>query len=158
MLGFIRGKWYPQRSVQFAKDRPRLLKWVVLYPARWLDERGVTISAEEYLDLFVSPSDGLLMDALRHGSDSIAYIPAWLGRVIQSHLQIHGDRIYERAKSVARLTEHAIMVAGRQVGAAPDPVRQLAQAEAVLRRNARRLHPARRPAASAGQSDQLSLL
>jgi hypothetical protein len=43
-LDFLRRKFYPNHAVNFAKDRPRLLAWVVLWPAKWFNEKGVTVS------------------------------------------------------------------------------------------------------------------
>jgi hypothetical protein len=140
ILEFIRGKFYPGAAVEFAKDRPRLLAWVVLEPARWLDERGVTIASEQYRGLFLDAKAGVLMEAIRHGAThEIRYRPAWLRMVIQSHLRIHGDELYAQAKSAAVAVENALSLAGRlTVGKQPDPVRELAAASALLRAPARR--------------------
>lgn len=124
-----------------AKDSPRLLKWVVLKPAEWLDERGVSISAEAYRDIFLDTRSGVLMEAIRHGDlASIQYRPAWLGKVVESFLRIRGDTLYERAKTweatrTGAIADQLAAALGRRPeGAQPDPVRQLAQAASLLRR------------------------
>lgn len=134
VLEFVRNKFYGGDPVGFAKDRKRLLGWVVLEPARWLDARGVTISGEEYRGLFLDGRHGVLMEAIRHGAThEIRYRPAWLRQVIQSHLRMHGEELYERAKSARVLVENALSLAGRLTqGARPDPVRELAQAATLL--------------------------
>lgn len=82
LLGFLQRKFYPGQPVAFAKDRRRLLDWVILWPAKWLDDRGVTIPADRYRAIFMS----VFMDGLRFGDTAnITYLPAWLAKCIQSH-------------------------------------------------------------------------
>jgi len=136
LLGFLQRKFYEGRAVAFQKDRRRLLEWVVLWPARWLDERGVTVASDKYREIFMS----VFMDSLRFGDTAnITYLPAWLAKVIQSHFDHHGEEIYEEAKSVRALTENALLMARGAIVAGPDPVRDLAQAARLLRRSKK--HP-----------------
>jgi len=129
LLDFIRRKFYPDHAIQFAKDRPRLLSWVVLWPARWLDSRGVTLPSDEYRRLLES----VLMDALRFGTASkVTYLPAYLKQIIQSHFSHHGEEIYEKAKSTRTLAERALLVTGQLPSTRPDPVRDLAAAARLL--------------------------
>jgi hypothetical protein len=149
LLGFLQRHFYNGEAVTFAKDRPRILDWVVLEPARWLDTRGVTMSGEAYRDLFLDPKTGLLFEALRHGAtDTIRYRPAWLRQVIQSHLRIHGDAIYARAKSITLLADQALLAASHLTRAPrPDPVRELANLKASLRAD-RKARPGSRTAST----------
>src|ERR1035437_2218454 len=95
LLGFLERKYYEGHRIEYLKDRRRLLAWVVLWPATWLHERGVTLPDERYRQIFM----GVFMDALRLGdTGNIKYLPAWLAKVIQSHFAVHGDEIYEQAK------------------------------------------------------------
>ena len=153
ILGFIQGKFYQGAAVEFSKDRPRLLSWVVLEPARWLDERGVTIASEQYRGLFLDSKAGVLMEAIRFGAThEIRYRPAWLRQVIQSHLRIHGDELYAAAKSAAVAIDNALSLAGRLTGVRqPDPVRELAAAASLLKSPKRRPQPSCTPPASAQQ-------
>ena len=127
LLAFLDRKFYPGRPIDFAKDRRRLLDWVVLWPAKWLDDRGVTIPGDRYRDIFM----GVFMDGLRFGhTENIAYFPAWLAKVIQSHFAVHGDEIYDEGKNLRAVLERTLFVAGKQVAQPPDPVRSLAAAAA----------------------------
>lgn len=147
-LSLIQRKFYEDHAGSFAKDRPRLLKWVVLWPARWLNERGVTISADRYKEIF----DAVLLDALAQCRQAkINYLPAYLATVIQSHWRIHGEEYYAQAKSVRNLAENALLMAGKITGqAAPDPIRELATASRLLK-------PKKKPLKSP-LKDQLTLL
>lgn len=106
-----------------------MLAWVVLWPAAWLKQRGVTISTENYRKIFMA----VFLDAMVHGTDKIKYRPAWLKQVIQSHFAMHGDEIYAEAKAVRTLVENALVLTGKCAPVArPDPMRELAAARALL--------------------------
>lgn len=113
LLEFLRLKFYQGEAVEFAKDRSRLLGWVVLWPAWWLNKKGVTLPADKYRELFME----VFHEAKACGTDKIKYRPAWLRMVIQSHFQHHGDAIYERAKSIRTLVEHLILSTGNRPSA-----------------------------------------
>lgn len=146
-LDFLQRKFYEGHPITFAKDRRRLLEWVVLWPAKWLDDRGVTITTDRYREIFMR----VFMDALAFGTTKITYLPAYLAKTIQSHFDHHGDEYYEEAKSVRALTENALAITGKLAQVAPpDPVRDLAAA-------ARLLKPKKVPQQSPVK-DQLTLL
>jgi hypothetical protein len=129
LLDFIQRKFYQGRTVAFAKDRPRLLKWVVLWPATWLNKRGVTLPPARYREIFMA----VFLDGIRFGTaDQITYFPAYLAKIIQSHFQHHEDEIYAEAKSMRNLVENAIVIAGKSAQSAPDPVRELATASRLI--------------------------
>ena len=95
LLAFLERKFYPTHHIAFLKDRTRLLDWVVLWPAKWFDDRGVTVPADRYKAIFM----GVFLDGLRFGNTgNITYLPAWLAKVIQSHFAMHGEEYYEQAK------------------------------------------------------------
>lgn len=159
ILEFIGRHFYGGNRVALSKDTPRLLKWVVLKPAAWLDDKGMTVCSDTYRDLFLDSRNGILMEAIRHGSSDIQYRPAWLGKVVESFLRIRGDTLYERAKA-EQTRQTGIMVdqvvaalGGRASGSQVDPVRQLAQAATLLRRATRPQTP--RKAAASAQLDLL---
>lgn len=131
LLRFLQVKFYPTDAVAFAKDKPRLVSWVVLEFARWLEDRAVTLPPARYLAIV---RDTILMDALRHGNTgNIAYRPGWLKMVIQRHLAHHGEEYYEEAKSIRTIADRSLWAAQRASAPAPDPVRDLAQADRLLR-------------------------
>jgi hypothetical protein len=150
ILDLIRTKFYSGHAISFAKDRPRLLSWVVLYPASWLNERGVTLQGDRYRAIM----SGILIDAAAHLAQSkVTYLPAYLRQVIQSHWRIHGETYYEEAKSMRNLVEHAVIIAGKNRVAATDPVRELAQAASLLKATKSQKRPKQ-----AQDNSQLNLL
>lgn len=147
LLGFLERKFYEGHPLNFTKDRPRLLKWVVLWPARWLDERGVTVLPNRYREIFMT----VFLDGLRFGdTGNITYLPAWLAKVIQSHFDHHGEEIYDEAKSIRTLAEQSISQLSHLRAVHPDPVRELAHAARLLKPKSRKV--------SSPVKDQLSLL
>ena len=130
LLRFIQVHFYPSNPLQFAKDRPRLLEWVVLKVARWLDIRSVTVTPERYLEIV---RDRILMPALQHGSTGqISYLPAWLGKVVDSHMAVHGEDYYYAAKTARDATQGALAIARAGIGQS-DPIRDLAAAARLLK-------------------------
>ena len=137
LLAFIQRKFYEGDPAGFSKDKRRLLLWVVLWPATYLEERGVTLPEARLKEIFMDT----VMLALQQGNTGgIKYRPAWLGRVIQSHFKIHWDEIYQEAKSSRSLAEHALLVAGRlPVAKAHDSTREMAAAAHLLKAPKRQL-------------------
>jgi hypothetical protein len=144
LLRFIETHFYPGHRLEFIKDTPRLLKWVVLKLAEYLDDKAVSIPTARYLQIMTwkggkdaegkQRPPGILMEALRFGdTGTITYMPAWLGKVVESHLRIHGEEYYEEGKTIRNYLDH---VAARlpQAGAEPpNPTRELAQAARLLK-------------------------
>jgi len=129
LLGFLQRKFYPGEAVEFAKDRSRLLAWVVLWPAAWLNAKGVSLPTERYREICTK----ILIEAVIHGTDKVRYRPAWLKQVMQSHFRIHGEDIYTEAKAVRSLVENAMLLTGRPASpSSPDPIRELARAHTLV--------------------------
>ena len=130
LLGLIQRKFYAGHGVQFAKDRKRILSWVIFWPAReWFKEKSVTIPNARYLEILTK----IIMDAAMHQTGPIHYLPAYLGKAVQSHFAHHGDEIYEEAKSLRNLADHALAILGKiPVKPADDVVTQFAAADRLL--------------------------
>lgn len=110
LLGFVERKWYDGDRVNFTKDSRRILQWVLLWPAReFFNPKGVALPADRYRELMLK----VLMDATVFQTCKITYRPAWLAKVVQSHFKIHGDEIYDEAKSIRTLAEHALLTIGK---------------------------------------------
>jgi hypothetical protein len=130
LLDLIRAKFYQGHQVEFAKDRPRLISWVVLYPATWLHSRGVTLPPDRFRQIL----SAVLVEAASFCEPSkVTYLPAYLRQVIQSHFRIHGEDYYDEAKAIRNRVDRVLMVTGRAQVVQPDPVRGLAQAAAAVR-------------------------
>jgi hypothetical protein len=140
-------KFYAGELVAFAKDRRRLLDWVVLWPASWL-ERKRGHRAGRALPANLHDGD----DGRRHPRQRENQVsPGWLRQVIQSHFALHGDEYYAEAKSMRNLVENVVLMAGRPVAAQqPDPVREPAAARSLLAAPKRAVKPTKK--------EQLNLL
>jgi hypothetical protein len=149
-LNFLRRKFYNQPGDDkcFAQDRSRLLAWVVLWPASWLNGKGVTIHGDAYRKIFMA----VFMQASAYVQSKVKYRPAYLRQVIQSHFKIHGEEYYEEAKSVRNQVESIMLLMGKTPQAEPDPVRELAAARALVA-----APKAKRTPSQAGVKGQLNL-
>ena len=132
-LEFLRRKFYsfPGGDRAFFQQRRDLLRRVVLWPASWLNAKGVTIHGDAYREIFTK----VFMQAAAHVETKIKYPPAYLAQVIQSHFKIHGEEYYDEAKAVRNQVDHVMLMAGqlaRPAAAAADPVRELASARQIL--------------------------
>lgn len=148
LLELVKRKFYQGEAVAFAKDRRLLLQWVLLWPAReWFTPKAVTVPAARYQEILSK----VLISAAAFQTGAIKYRPAWLARVIQSHFAMHGEEIYEEAKSARTLAEHALLSLGKVPVARQDQaVEQLSAASRLLDRTKRVAKPVRK--------EQLSLL
>lgn len=109
LLALVQRKFYPGEAVQFAKDRRRILQWVLLWPARhWFDPKELSVSPDRYRELIGS----IITEAAAFQTGEIQYRPAYLGKAVQSHFECHGDEIYDEAKAVRSLAQHALLTLG----------------------------------------------
>jgi|GEM_PF-721302 len=102
LLNVVRSQFYGDLpSKRFFQDRNLLLRNVILYPAHWLDERGVSLPSHRY--------KGIVLDVLqtikRHGDTrGIQYLPGYLAHCVQTHFKHRGEEYYEEAKALHSLT------------------------------------------------------
>ncbi len=152
LVDLVRRKFYEGEAVQFAKDRRLILQWALLWPAReWFGPKAVTVPAVRYREIL----SGILVEAAAHQTGPIRYRPAWLGQVIQSHFRIHGEEIYQEAKSARTLAEHALLSLGKVAVARPErAVEELAAASRLLDVG----KAVRKPAKKGMGKEQLALL
>jgi len=134
LLALIQSKFYRESGISFLKDRPRLLKWVVLYPATWLDSRGVTLPLLRIQEIMTK----ILIEAGRFCEPTkVTYLPAYLRQVVTSHFRLHGEDYYDEAKSMRNQVESVMLLTAMSGKVAarkdPDPVRELAQAASLLK-------------------------
>jgi len=159
LLDFLRRKFYTDPENQklaykaFYADRTHLLKWVVLWPASWLNGKGVTIHGDAYREIFFK----VFLNAVAHQTDKIKYRPAWLRQVIQSHFKIHGEEYYEEAKKTRALADHVLMSLHAVKQPVADPVKELAEARAILAVGKPK-KPVSKPAEKLAVNDQLTFL
>ena len=130
LLDFLRRKFYtePGDDKRFFQDHTRLLGWVVLWPAAWLNGRGVTLHGDAYREMFFK----VFFQAAAHMESKARYRPAYLRHVIQSHFKIHGEEYLAEGKNIRNIADHLLLIAGQARKPAPDPVREMANARQIL--------------------------
>lgn len=147
LLAVIRNQFYPDAlgggdaAKQWFEDQHFIKVRVVLWPAAWLNQRGVTLKPDRYQQILLD----VFTDIKRHGSTgAVKFWPGYLAKCVQDHFRHHEEEIYEEAKALRTSLERAMGIAGAAAARQPDPVERLAAAHQVLvsERKKRRCKPA----------------
>ena len=122
----------------FYADR-RMLLYALTWPASWLDQRGLSVSAQQYETLISQR-----LKAIAHYGDPKRYeryFPRYLLKCMQDWFAHHGDELYEELKHV-RNHLHSIEALLQRCTSerAEDIVTPMAQAHAILKNQQRRKH------------------
>lgn len=154
LMGVVRRQFYPDSLVEDARAQKRwfqdshLIKsWVVLWPAAWLEERGVWVTPERYRGALLEIFD----EIKRHGNTgSVESWPRYLSKCVQSRFQIRAEEFLEEGKTARAVVERVALGLAKPAKAdaarrGADVVKALADAKAVLGRGAKRT---KKPAAA----------
>jgi len=116
-LRHIRKQFYPagrDGDKRFFQER-RMLLQAITWPARWLDERVVRLTATRYKELL----NTIISTIVRHGDVSkVRSFGRYLLHSIQEHMRHHGDEYYDVGKASRSLVTD-VMLRVRQAKDAP---------------------------------------
>lgn len=148
LMAAIRNQFYADAPAKsWFQDQKFILRNVVLWPAAWLNRRGVSLPAPRYKEIVLEVFNGVKT----HGQTAaVKYWPGYLMKCVQEHFRVHGEDYYDEGKSLRVSLERALLTASR-APQAPDPISRLAEARRLIQ-------PARRAAKPTGPKQQLSLL
>ena len=114
-----------------------MLLYALPWPAKWLDQRGLQVSAQQYETLITQR----LKSIVHHGDRQRyeCYFPRYLLKCLQDWFAHHGDELYEELKHV-RNQLHSIeaLMQGCASQRAEDIVTPMARAHAILMSQCRR--------------------
>jgi hypothetical protein len=153
LMAAIRGPFYGDATPkQWAQDYHFIRDRVVLWPATWLDKRGITLKPERYKAIILE----VLQEIKHHGNTGhITYWPAYLAKCVQERFKHRAEDIYEEGKNLRAQMENVLtgLAVGTRSTASHeiDPIRALAEARRDLLK-AKNTRRAKTPA------KQLSLL
>lgn len=138
LLSAVRNSFYADApEQQWHQDKAFIAREVVLWPAAWLNNRGVTLPPERYKAIILDVFNGIK----QHGrTGAIKYWPGYLKHCLQSHFRIHGEDYYNEAKAL-RNNLSAVLKKASAIPTA-DPIRVLAEHRRDLLQ-ARRKAPAK---------------
>lgn len=138
LMRAIQNQFYPEsfRSKEGAKkwgqEKHFIMRQVVLWPAGWLDDHGITLSPGRYKQIILT----ILKEIKVFGAgDAIEYFPRYLSKCVQSHFAHNEDAIHDEGKSFRNQLDRALGRIGGQRG--PDPVASMAASLKVLNANRR---------------------
>lgn len=155
LMGVVRRQFYPDSLVEdrlaqkrWFQDSHLIKSWVVLWPAAWLDERGVWLAPERYRGALL----GIFDEIKRHGdTGAVQSWPRYLAACVQSRFKIRAEELLEEGKAARDVVERVALGLAKPAKAdaarrGADVIKALADAKAVLGRGAKRT---RKPAAEA---------
>lgn len=141
LMSAIRSSFYPDSLGQdkaafkrWSQDQRFLHTRVVLWPASWLNKRGVTLKPERYKQIIM----GVLNEVKTHGkTEAVKFWPGYLAHCIQQHFKHNSEAIYEEGKNLRAQLEQALSTAGAARSQGPDPITVMAEARRDLLLSAR---------------------
>jgi hypothetical protein len=156
LLELIQRKFYQGQAVHFARHRRDLLHMVIYWPAReWFRPKALSVPNGRYLQIL---SD-ILIEAAAFQTGPLYYPPAWLGKSVQDHFSIQGEKYYAEAKSARSLADHALATLGKlPVRVQDDVVEQFVAADRLLEASKAVVKRAVQPTKKADVNPQLTLL
>jgi hypothetical protein len=142
LMAVIRNQFYPDAlaggdaAKQWFQDQQFLKVRVVLWPAAWLNKRGVSLQPDRYQQILLD----IFKEIKRHGATgAVKFWPGYLAKCVQDHFRHHEDEIYEEGKVLRIHLERAMATAQAAAGASqPDPVDRLAEFQRMLSSTARK--------------------
>ena len=128
VMSKIRAQWYGERPPRdWFADQAFIKARVVLWPAKWLDARGLTLPAERYFEIVITKLNDV---HAHHGQETFKYLPGYLTKCMQDHFKHNEQAIHDEAKAFSAAVDAAIGKA--QSVPAADPVRAMAAAQELV--------------------------
>ena len=94
-LRSLKNQFYQGREKHFYQEKNLLLQ-AICYPALWLDQRAVRISAKRYLEILTE----IIRTINAHGNlAQVRSMGRYLLHAVQTHMQHHGEDYYEIGKA-----------------------------------------------------------
>lgn len=133
MTTMIRGQFCPDWDDRAWNMHLWLVQRAVIFPAVWLNKRGIFVSPERYRELLLD----LFQEVKVHGGD-IKFPPGYLLKCVQDHMRFNADR-YNAEGKAARDRLAPLLATFTTAEARPDfLVTTLAAASACLAKPSRR--------------------
>jgi len=132
LLAFIRHQFCAEidRDAWFRRNRPFLLQRVILWPARFMTQKGFVLPPERYKQIMYT-----ILRTVQQSGDTakVSYWPAYLAKCVQSHWQKRWHLYYEESKTLSAAVP-AVLSGLARLPIAPEPnkVEQMAAAQRLL--------------------------
>jgi hypothetical protein len=129
LLDFVRHHFYGDATAKkWAQDSNFIRRYVILWPARFINSHGFTLPAARYQAIMLE----VLMDVVRKGNTAtVKYWPGYLTHCVQEHWHHHWEEYYGEAKSMRAKVE-ALLLRCKPVPREDQTVEALALAHQVL--------------------------
>lgn len=130
----IRRQFCPDWSERTWCQNLWMVRRAVTYPAEWLNERRLFVSAKRYREILMT----LILDIKRNATGEIGFPPGYLLKCIQDHFRFHADE-YNAEGKAARDAVARVLEGAKVTTAAPadDFVQRLADAHRLIKKPGR---------------------
>lgn len=129
LLAALNTSFYAGKDAKAWLRDARDLKLVLLWPATWLTQRGISLPADRYEAILREIIGGIR----QHGDTAaIRHFPTYFAHTVQRWFVHHGEELYEERKRARNFMDAALRAATRNASAEPDPTAALAAAHRVL--------------------------
>ncbi len=131
LLGVLRDQFYRNDAKGFYQERNLLLQ-AATFPAKWLDERKVRLSAARYREILA----GIIRGIKRCGTKGeIRRFSVYLLHCIQEHMRHHGEDYYDEGKRTRQAIEEVMHGLRKSAPQIDSTVPVLAEVHRVLARS-----------------------
>lgn len=140
----IKNQFYPDAAKEFYQQKNVLIV-AITTPARWLDERGVQLP-EARIDAILAE---IVRGVMHHGDTGrIVFFCRYFLKVVQDHMDHHGEVYYEEGKSLRFIVTSAVeTLTKKQAARIPDAQDRTTAELAALNRLVKATKLRRRPPA-----------
>jgi hypothetical protein len=132
LMSAIRNQFYPDAALggpaakHWGQDSHFIKIRVVLWPATWLNKKGVTLKPERYKQIILE----VLNEIKTHGqTEVVKYWPGYLAKCIQERFKHQAEQIYQEGKNLRTQLENTI---GKLPTPTIDPIIVMAEARNAL--------------------------
>jgi hypothetical protein len=105
-----------------------LRKWCITQPAKFIVSKNFTLPADRFKQILTN----VITEARREALGPIQFVPAYLGKCVQSHFDKHWEEYYQEAKAIQATADHALLALGKLPIRADHTVEDLAKIHQVL--------------------------
>jgi hypothetical protein len=130
-LASIRQMFYQGADKEFYQDLT-FLRQAVTFPASWLDQRAVGLSAPRYREVF----QAILAGVRRFGrTKKVRRFSVYLLHCVQEHMHHHGEEYYDEGKRLRSTINDVLLGLKKGTSSTDSPVAVLAEVHRALRKS-----------------------
>lgn len=130
LMSVVFTNFYKNSGANWNEQKAFIKQKVVLWPATWLNKKGVTLPPERYHEIMTKLFIEIKVNV---AVQVVNYWPGYLKMCVQRHFNIQGQKYYEEAKNIRQQAENVFSGISRaKETITVDAIGAMAAAHAVL--------------------------